>query len=130
METDKKRDPILRFEEACVNGKIITEKEFDKICNEVNNRIDEEAEWAEQHDHPPKSSALNFNYSPNSSLEETDFNEISEKVVMVDAINHALSEEMDRNNKMVIFGEDVADPKGGVFTATRGLTNKDRKSVV
>ena len=30
LETDKKRDPILRFEEACVNGKIITEKEFDK----------------------------------------------------------------------------------------------------
>ena len=108
----------------------ITEKEFDKIRNEVNNRVDEEAEWAEQHDHPPKSSALNFNYSPNPSPEETDFNEISEKVVMVDAINHALSEEMDRNNKMVIFGEDVADPKGGVFTATRGLSNKFGKDRV
>jgi len=49
---------------------------------------------------------------------------------MVDAINHALSEEMDRNNKMVIFGEDVADPKGGVFTATRGLSNKFGKNRV
>ena len=49
---------------------------------------------------------------------------------MVDAINHALSEEMDWNNKMVIFGEDVADPKGGVFTATRGLSNKFGKDRV
>ena len=130
LENDKKRDPILRFQEACVDGKIITKKEFDKISNEVKIQVDEEADWAEQHDHPPKSSALNFNYSPNPSPEETDFNEISEKVVMVDAINHALSEEMDWNNKMVIFGEDVADPKGGVFTATRGLSNKFGKDRV
>ena len=61
LENDKKRDPILRFQKACVDGKIITEKEFDKIRNEVKNQVDEEADWAEQHDHPPKSSALNFN---------------------------------------------------------------------
>jgi 2-oxoisovalerate dehydrogenase E1 component len=43
--------------------------------------------------------------------------------VLVDAINHALKEEMARNDKMLIFGEDIGDPKGGVFTATRGLTD-------
>ena len=31
---------------------------------------------------------------------------------MVDAINHALKEEMSRNKKMLIFGQDIADPKG------------------
>ena len=41
---------------------------------------------------------------------------------MVDAINHALREEMERNEKIYIFGEDVADDKGGVFTATKGLS--------
>ncbi|SVD22843.1 uncharacterized protein METZ01_LOCUS375697, partial [marine metagenome] len=53
-----------------------------------------------------------------------------DKIVMVDAINHALSEEMEQNKKMVMFGEDIADPKGGVFTATRGLTNKFGKKRV
>jgi len=42
---------------------------------------------------------------------------------MVDAINHALKEEMARNEKMLIFGEDIEDPKGGVFTATRGISD-------
>ena len=45
-------------------------------------------------------------------------------MVMVDAINHALHEEMERNEKVIVYGEDVADPKGGVFTATKGLTQK------
>ena len=44
--------------------------------------------------------------------------------MIVDAINHALSEEMELNEKMVIYGQDIADPKGGVFTATKGLSEK------
>jgi 2-oxoisovalerate dehydrogenase E1 component len=43
---------------------------------------------------------------------------------MVDAINHAIQEEMEKSEKVLVFGEDVADPKGGVFTATRGLSQK------
>ena len=42
---------------------------------------------------------------------------------MVDAINHALKEELEFNEKMVVYGQDVAGGKGGVFTATRNLTN-------
>ena len=49
---------------------------------------------------------------------------------MVDAINHALSEEMKLNDRMVIYGQDIADPKGGVFTATKGLTDKFSKKRV
>jgi 2-oxoisovalerate dehydrogenase E1 component len=45
-------------------------------------------------------------------------------IVMVDAINHALDEELAYNPKMLIYGEDVAGGKGGVFTATRNLTAK------
>lgn len=42
---------------------------------------------------------------------------------MIDAINLALKEEMSRNPQMVIYGEDVAKGKGGVFGATRGLSD-------
>jgi 2-oxoisovalerate dehydrogenase E1 component len=40
---------------------------------------------------------------------------------MVEALNRGLREEMERNEKIVMWGEDVADPKGGVFGVTRGL---------
>ena len=43
-------------------------------------------------------------------------------MVLVDAINHALKEEMKENDHMYIFGQDVADGKGGVFTATQGIS--------
>ena len=43
-------------------------------------------------------------------------------MTMIDAINHGLREEMVRNSKIVMWGEDIADPKGGVFGVTRGLS--------
>src|ERR1019366_4534433 len=45
-----------------------------------------------------------------------------QEVTMIDAINHGLREEMEHNPKIVMWGEDVADPKGGVFGVTRGLS--------
>ncbi len=41
---------------------------------------------------------------------------------MVEAINHGLREEMEHNPRIVMWGEDIQDPKGGVFGVTRGLT--------
>ena len=49
---------------------------------------------------------------------------------ILDAINHALHEEMQKNDKMVIYGQDIADPKGGVFTATKGLSDSFGKERV
>jgi 2-oxoisovalerate dehydrogenase E1 component len=43
---------------------------------------------------------------------------------MVEALNRGMREEMERNPKIVMWGEDIADPKGGVFGVTRGLTNQ------
>ena len=130
LKKDRKRDPILQFEAACVEAKAISQKEFDKIRNEANVLVDEEAVWAEAQDHPDLDTALDFNYAHTPFPERTPFNEINEKVVLVDAINHALSEEMKENNKIVVYGEDIADPKGGVFTATKGLTDKFGKERV
>jgi 2-oxoisovalerate dehydrogenase E1 component len=42
----------------------------------------------------------------------------------MDALNHALDEEMQRDASVVVFGQDVAHGKGGVFGITRNLTAK------
>ena len=124
LSEDQAKDPITRFEQMCTAGKIINQKDFDKIKKEVFTQIDKDAEWAEQQDHPDIDTAMDHIYSNNGQLETADLNQIADKIVIIDAINHALAEEMQTNDKMVIFGQDIADPKGGVFTATKGLTDK------
>lgn len=130
LESDIKRDPITKFEKECLKAKILTQKEISKTQSEVNEYIEDSIQWVQSQVDPDPNSAFDHLYAEPVAIKETTQNTISEKVVLVDAINHAMSEEMNANDKMIIYGEDIADPKGGVFTATKGLTSKYGKNRV
>lgn len=130
LELDMARDPIIKFEKDCLGAKVITKKDIEDIQSEVEKYIEEAVSWVENQDDPDPKTALDHIFSDISEAEEPEFNSINDKIVMVDAINHALDEEMEVNKKMIVYGEDIADPKGGVFTATKGLTDKYGKERV
>ena len=128
LDEDKKRDPLILFKKDCIDSKIIKEKEFKIIENNIVKEVNENTDWAETQNAPAPESFSDNLFSDILDLElsnEQQIHEIdTEKCVMVDAINHALEEELTNNSKMVLFGQDIAGGKGGVFTATRGLTEK------
>lgn len=130
LELDMARDPIIKFEKDCLGANVITKKDIKDIQSEVEKYIEEAVSWVENQDDPDPKTALDHIFSDISEPEEPEINSINDKIVMVDAINHALDEEMEVNNKMIVYGEDIADPKGGVFTATKGLTDKYGKERV
>ncbi len=128
IEADKKRDPIPKMENFLLSEGILTDKDIDAIRTEIKDRVDKAAEWAESRPLPkPETSQLQV-YAPEFVVKKEDYKEHEategKPVVLVDAINHALAEEMEYNPKMLMYGEDVAGKKGGVFTATKGLTDK------
>ena len=49
---------------------------------------------------------------------------IEEPATMVAALNRALHDALARDPAVVVFGEDIEDPKGGVFGFTRGLSTQ------
>ncbi|MBI5324430.1 MAG: dehydrogenase E1 component subunit alpha/beta [Ignavibacteriae bacterium] len=126
LESAKKtKDCIQKLKNYLLENKIISEKEIFNIETEIKKEIDESADWAftrpdqksedsTKHVFAPLESR-NLNYSTSEPAE-------GNSAVLVDAVNHALHEEMKNNPKILIFGEDIADPKGGVFTATKGLS--------
>ena len=123
LNNDLKKDPLLILESICTDAKFIKADEFAKIRMRVDKDVDSDSAWAEEQDFPEPSTAMDHIYSSKKYAEEPIFNSIAEKIVIVDAINHALHEEMELNDKMIVYGQDIADPKGGVFTATKGLSD-------
>jgi 2-oxoisovalerate dehydrogenase E1 component len=127
IELDRKRDPIPRLTRFLIEQGYLLEDEAVEMKAEVKRTVDDAAEWAESQPLPDPSTVLNNLYGSAYSRPQKDFVEpvhAGSKIVMIDAINHALDEEMGSNPKMVTFGEDIADGKGGVFTATKGLLTK------
>lgn len=126
IEEDKKRDPLPKFERFLVEQRVLTLKQVEALRAEVRTEVEAAAEYAEAVTSPTADTVERNLFSPVIAVPKEGFEEpvhTGGSIVMVDAINHALHEEMKRNPKMLVYGEDVADGKGGVFTATKGLTN-------
>jgi 2-oxoisovalerate dehydrogenase E1 component len=120
------RDPILQTERYLLRNGIISDEEVASLRAELRAQVDRAAEEADGHPQPDESTVMAHIYSNDPALlgEPQSPRYISgQEVTMIDAINHGLREEMERNPKIVMWGEDVADPKGGVFGVTRGLSS-------
>ncbi len=126
LEADRQIDPISRMEAALLAEDLITEDEVETMQEEVHEEVDEAAKWAQKQADPVPETAtqhvfyegeLDLNYNSPDDIDED-----ADPVVMVDAINRTLKEEMTRDESIIVYGEDVAGDKGGVFTATKDLT--------
>lgn len=125
IERDRERDGIVKLARRLMEAGILTEDELQTMRDDVAREVDEAAVWAAEQADPDPSTATLHNYDENPPELDYEASEPSgEPIVMVDAINHALAEEMERDERVLVYGEDVAGGKGGVFTATRGLTDR------
>jgi len=140
-ERDAARDPIKKLGELLLREGIITQEGLEKVRSEVDREINEAADRALAVPQPPRESATLYIYSPDvdptsSHFDTEDDAELSgNEGTMVDLINRCLHEEMERDPRIVVLGEDVADAsrteyldrvkgKGGVFKVTANLQRK------
>jgi 2-oxoisovalerate dehydrogenase E1 component len=127
LEQDKKNDPMPKFESYLLKEKILARLDLDQLKRSIKEEIDQAAEKAETFAQPEKDSIMKFLYASEEediAIENSKISNSGENIVMVDAINHALKEEIELDEKIYLFGQDVADDKGGVFTATTGISSR------
>lgn len=137
-ERDALRDPIAKMQMRLLREGILTEEEINRLEGEVDEEVRRAAESA-LHSPLPEISSIrrhvySEDYDPTRSSLATEPIRTSDtqERTMADLINACLRDEMRRDPRIVIFGEDVADcsreealkevkGKGGVFKLTSGL---------
>lgn len=125
LDEDTAKCPIEKLSKILIDAEIISTEDYEKLKIRVNEEVTNAADEALADSDPDPAEAHRYVFDESGFKETLEYetsNPSGNKIVMVDAINHALHEEMKRNDKMYIFGEDIADKKGGVFTATKGLS--------
>jgi 2-oxoisovalerate dehydrogenase E1 component len=135
-EEEALRDPLVTFPKFLVEEGVIEGSELDRIVREIEAGILEDTHRAMEAAAPEPGTALLHLYSEKVDPAGSAFDAVAqpdgEPKTMVDLINATLEEEMRRNERVIVFGEDVADcsregnlsevkGKGGVFGVTAGL---------
>jgi 2-oxoisovalerate dehydrogenase E1 component len=134
--SEAKRDPILRMREFLESGHHASTSDLEAIAREIDQEVARAAEEAVKSEKPAPETATLYVYSPSVDPTSAAFDSPpvpqGKPDTMVTAINRTLKDEMSRNPRIVVFGEDVADcsrpealdcvpGKGGVFKVTHGL---------
>ena len=142
-KSEVERDPITRFQLFLVREGILDEKGVDELEKDVEAEVQEASDRAVEAKIPEPDSYKLYVYSPDLDSTSSAFQteavhpasaEKSPDRTMADLINACLKDEMRRDPRIVMFGEDVADcsreeflkaqqvkGKGGVFKLTAGL---------
>jgi 2-oxoisovalerate dehydrogenase E1 component len=138
-EADARLDPLTRFPAQLKAEGLATEEDLERLREAVDREIAAATEAALGAPAPDPASATRHVYSekvdPRSSDFETAPTPDGAPRTMVDLLNACLHDEMTRDPRIVVFGEDVADcsreaslsevkGKGGVFKVTHNLQRK------
>ena len=135
-QQEAKRDPVIRLARLLQHEKLVTEKELKEIETAVEHEVRAAADQALAAEPVSPDTVLRYVYSPSVDPTSEHFDHPpkfhGEPKTMVDLINACLRDEMARDPRVVVYGEDVADcshenelpkvkGKGGVFKVTHGL---------
>jgi len=143
-QEEAKQDPIPRFEKLLQEEGIADEAFLARMRESIEQEVNEATDQAKAEPIPSPDTIYDHVYSsqvdPTSEAFSTPAKPEGDPKTMVDLLNACLRDEMARDPRIVIFGEDVADAsrdqylgevkgKGGVFKVTHNLQRtygKDR----
>lgn len=122
LEGLEKCDPLKCWRDRMVTEGILSEEKFAQIDNEVKERIRREYSEAEKAEDPSPNEVEANVAKPSPRLHD----EILPpgRYRIGDTINLTLRAGLKENPARIIFGEDVEDPKGGVFRLTQKLSTE------
>ncbi|HWH50514.1 MAG TPA: dehydrogenase E1 component subunit alpha/beta [Gemmatimonadaceae bacterium] len=137
-DAEAARDPVTRFPKWLVAEGYATDAQIAAIQEEVEAEVQAATDAALAEEQPAADTVYKYVYSPDvdptsDAFDTEDDPQFSgNETTMVDLLNACMKDEMRRDQKIVMFGEDVADlsrekyknevkGKGGVFTVTAGL---------
>ncbi|PYK92327.1 MAG: hypothetical protein DME36_13880, partial [Verrucomicrobia bacterium] len=127
LETLEKCDPLKCWQNQLIGEGVLSAEEFAKIDNQIKERVRREYSEAEKAADPSPNELL---ASVTKSSPKID-NEILPpgKYRIGDTVNKTLRAGLEEDPGRIIFGEDIEDPKGGVFRLTQKLSTEFPKQV-
>jgi 2-oxoisovalerate dehydrogenase E1 component len=123
----EKCDPLTCWKDLLIKEGVITQEGYAELDNETKERVRREYAEAEKAEDPSPNELLSNVTKPPPKIEK----EILPpgRYRIGDTVNKTLRAGLEDDPQRVLFGEDIEDPKGGVFRLTQKLSSEFPKQV-
>ena len=123
----EKSDPLTCWKDQLIKEGVITQEDYAEMDNEIKERVRREYAEAEKAEDPSPNELLANVTKPPPTIEK----EILRpgKYRIGDTVNRTLHAGLEDDPQRILFGEDIEDPKGGVFRLTQKLSTEFPKQV-
>jgi 2-oxoisovalerate dehydrogenase E1 component len=125
------KDPVKRYVERCLRDAVITPRDLAALQAKIGKEVEAASVRACRAREPDPASVKGAAFAPlPDGLPEREqhlpsyLSKRSGGLTMAQCIDAVLEQEMRLNGRVVLFGEDIEDPKGDVFGVTRGLSRQ------
>lgn len=116
-----RRDPIAMLADQLMTEGVLDSEEWIQRRKDIDDKVDREYLQAEEAVDPTPEELLDELEGDLPDAEPPPL-EGGRKWRMVDAVNQVFKHGLETDRSYVFFGEDIEDPKGGVFGITSGLS--------
>ncbi len=123
IEAMSRRDPIDQLAKRCIERGLISAAEWETIQAEIVAQVDDDYQRAERANEPDPKTIETHVFGPSASSPALPVR-LGEETTMVAAVNETLRAALTSDPRVQLFGEDIADPRGGVFGLTKGLSTE------
>jgi 2-oxoisovalerate dehydrogenase E1 component len=125
IEAMFERDPIRLLAEQLIAEGALTQEQYEQMQADITREVDAIYQEVERVPLPDPAHVLDHLYGePPTHYQPLPLEVESEPTTMVAAFNRTFHAAMETFDTIVVFGEDIEDPKGGVFGFTKGLSSK------
>ncbi|MDP6351346.1 MAG: dehydrogenase E1 component subunit alpha/beta [Alphaproteobacteria bacterium] len=114
-----KRDPLARLEKALVRDKVLPKKRVKDIGKAIDGELDSAVKFGQDSGQPSVEIMEAAVYAPHAHYTEPGPG-TGRELSFVDALNEAHRQEMERDSRVFLMGEDVG-LTGGIFGVSKGL---------
>lgn len=123
------RDPVERFARELIAAGELSSALWQKMREEVPREVDQLYREAEAEPEPDPDAVGTHVYGPIVThapfpLAHLPADPAAETTTMVGVVNEVFRQALKSNPRVLLFGQDIEDPKGGVFGFTKGLSTE------
>ena len=123
----EKADPLTFWKDRLIKEGVITPEDYAELDNEIKERVRREYAEAEKAEDPSPNELLANVTKPPPKIEKEILT--PGKYRIGDTVNRTLHAGLEEDPQRILFGEDIEDPKGGVFRLTQKLSTEFPKQV-